>query len=101
MGRESRKQALPAIGKSAKARHSKAERMAQADPSIYSTLNALKHAPAPKLTHKSYFEIAENTDKKKKLEIEVLKVQRRNQVTVILTRHRLPPMRHHHRAMRL
>ncbi|KAF3011524.1 hypothetical protein E8E14_009486 [Neopestalotiopsis sp. 37M] len=71
MGRESRKQALPAIGKSAKARHSKAERMAQADPSIYSTLNALKHAPAPKLTHKSYFEIAENTDKKKKLEIEV------------------------------
>ncbi|ETS78743.1 hypothetical protein PFICI_08596 [Pestalotiopsis fici W106-1] len=67
MGRESRKLALPAIGKHAKARHNKMDRMAQADPSIYSTLNALKQAPAPKLKHKSYFEIAENADKKDKI----------------------------------
>lgn len=67
MGRESRKTTLPAVGKSAKTRHA---RMALADPAVYSTLNALKQAPT--LKHKSYFEIAENTDKKsKKLETQV------------------------------
>ncbi|KAK6084939.1 hypothetical protein SCUP234_03122 [Seiridium cupressi] len=46
------------------------DRMAQADPTVYSTLNALKQAP--RLKHKSYFEIAENADKKaKKLETQV------------------------------
>jgi hypothetical protein len=70
MGRESRKTALPAVGKHAKTRHNKMDRMAQADPTVYSTLNALKQAPT--LKHKSYFEIAENADKKaKKLETQV------------------------------
>ncbi|KAI4600633.1 hypothetical protein KJ359_000992 [Pestalotiopsis sp. 9143b] len=70
MGRESRKTALPPIGKAAKVRHSKMDRMALADPSVYMALNARKSPP--RMTHKSYFEIAENADRKaKKLETEV------------------------------
>lgn len=71
MGRESRKTALPPIGKAAKVRHSKMDRMALADPSVYMALNARKTPPIMK--HKSYFEIAENADRKaKKLETEVM-----------------------------
>jgi hypothetical protein len=76
MGREQKKAALPSIGNHAKTRHSKAAhcskaaRLAQADPSIYSSINAYKEPP--KVTHKVYLEIAENPDKKeKKLETEV------------------------------
>lgn len=68
-------------------RHSKMDRMALADPSVYMALNARKTPPIMK--HKSYFEIAENADRKaKKLETEVLKVQGTNRVSVILTCHR-------------
>lgn len=72
MGRETRKTALPAVGKSAKTRHqNQGHRIAQADPAVYSTLNALKQAP--KLNHKSHFEIFDNVDKKaKKLETQVI-----------------------------
>ncbi|KAH8678055.1 hypothetical protein BX600DRAFT_507035 [Xylariales sp. PMI_506] len=69
MGREKRKAPVPPVGKQAKYRHDKFARMQQADQRIWSQLNALKEPP--KLKHKSYFEIAENADKKKKLEFQV------------------------------
>ncbi|KAI0124888.1 hypothetical protein BJ170DRAFT_685765 [Xylariales sp. AK1849] len=73
-GREKRKAAM-AITNQAKSRHDKTRhldkfaRMQNADSRIWTTLNALKEPP--KVKHKSYFEIADNTEKKKKLEYEI------------------------------
>lgn len=90
MGREQKKAALPSIGNHAKTRHSKAARLAQADPLIYSSINAYKEPP--KVTHKVYLEIAENPDKKeKKLETEVVEDSRRI-LRIALTCRRLLPI---------
>jgi hypothetical protein len=71
MVREKRKVPVPAVGTRAKARHDKFIRATQHEPRVWANLNAYKEPP--KLKHKSYFEIAENTEKKeKKLEFEVV-----------------------------
>ncbi|KAI1873673.1 uncharacterized protein JN550_002942 [Neoarthrinium moseri] len=71
MTREKKKPPLPARGDAAKDRHNKASRMRNADPTIYNGLNAYKQPP-PQMKHKSYFVIADNTDRKeKKLETKV------------------------------
>ena len=73
MTKPKKKDRLPPIGGQAKhrhERHDKFHRSQQHDRRVWSQLNALKE-PA-KIKHKSYFEAVDNTEKKKKLEFEVV-----------------------------
>jgi hypothetical protein len=71
MARERRRVPLPAVGSQAKVRHGRVVRaLPRPDPTKWRQLNAYKEAP--KLKHKSYFELAENTEKKKKLDFQVV-----------------------------
>ncbi|KAI0156602.1 hypothetical protein GGR57DRAFT_511519 [Xylariaceae sp. FL1272] len=74
MGKKQKKVPAPTHGVAAAHRRAKFERSRQYDDSVWRNLNALKSAP--KLKHKSYFEVVDNEDKKlKKLEYQILKKQ--------------------------
>lgn len=70
MGREKKKMPAPAKATAALARKAKRERAQHFVDGVWQNLNALKEAP--KLKHKTYFESVENTEKKKKLEYQVV-----------------------------
>lgn len=63
MAREKKKAPAPTRGVRAVTRRAKLDRAAQQD-NAWRALNPLK--AAPKLKHRTYFELVENADKKKK-----------------------------------
>ncbi|KAI0181467.1 hypothetical protein GGR52DRAFT_39643 [Hypoxylon sp. FL1284] len=69
MAREKKKAPASARGVRAASRRAKLDRATQHD-NAWRDLNPLKAAP-PKLKHKTYFELVENADKKKKLEFKI------------------------------
>ncbi|KAI5928288.1 hypothetical protein F4810DRAFT_706181 [Camillea tinctor] len=70
MAREKKKAPVPARGIQAVTRRAKMERAQQYQDRIWMNLNPLKEPP--KVKHKTYFESVENTNKKKKLEFQIM-----------------------------
>lgn len=70
MGREKKKAPAASRTLAAQARRAKHERAKLYTDGVWQNLAAVN--PVPALKHKTYYESIQNTDKKKKLEFEVL-----------------------------
>ena len=90
MGREKKKTPAASRTQAAQARRAKHERSKLYTDGVWQNLAAVN--PVPALKHKTYYESIQNTEKKKKLEFEVLSSCRQHVIIKTNGRSRSPPI---------